>query len=53
MKEVETKMLNTRIPEDLIGRVKVYCAEKGITVQDFVTETLEERLHCKQKGPIC
>jgi predicted DNA binding CopG/RHH family protein len=37
-------MLNTRIPEDLIRRVKVYCAEKGITVQNFVTGTLEDRL---------
>ena len=42
--KVETKMLNTRMSEDLIRRVKVYCAQNGITVQDFVTETLEERL---------
>ncbi len=42
--KVETKMLNTRVPADLIRRVKVYCAENGITVQEFVTETLEERL---------
>ena len=41
---VETKMLNTRIPEDLIRRVKVHCAHNRITVQEFVTETLEERL---------
>lgn len=42
---VETKMLNTRIPEDLIRRVKVYCAQNRITVQEFVTETLEEKLN--------
>jgi predicted DNA binding CopG/RHH family protein len=41
---VETKMLNTRIPKDLIKRIKVYCADNEITVQDFVTETLEKRL---------
>ena len=42
--KVETKMLNTRVPEDLIRRVKVHCAQNGITVQQFVTETLEKRL---------
>ena len=33
------------IPEDLIRRVKVYCAQNGITVQEFVTETIEEKLN--------
>ena len=42
--KAETKMLNTRVPEDLIRRVKVYCAQNGITVQEFITETLKERL---------
>ncbi len=43
--KVDTKMLNTRVPEDLIRRVKVYCAQNRITVQEFVTETLEEKLN--------
>ena len=43
--KVETKMLNTRVPEDLIRRVKIYCAQNSITVQEFVTETIEERLN--------
>lgn len=42
--KVVTKMLNTRVPEDLITKVKVYCAQNRITVQDFIMETLEERL---------
>ena len=42
--DAETKMLNTRVPKDLIKRVKVYCAEHEITVQQFITETIEEKL---------
>ena len=42
--KVETKMLNTRVPKELVRRIKVYCADNEITVQDFVTETLERRL---------
>ena len=43
--EVETKMLNTRVPKDLIKRVKIYCAEHETTVQEFITQTIEEKLN--------
>ena len=43
--EVETKMLNTRVPKDLIKKVKIYCAEHEITVQEFITQTIEEKLN--------
>jgi hypothetical protein len=43
--EVETKMLNTRVPKDLIKKVKIYCAEHETTVQEFITQTLEEKLN--------
>jgi len=42
---VETKMLNTRVPKDLIKKVKIYCAEHETTVQEFITQTLEEKLN--------
>ena len=42
---VETKMLNTRVPKDLIKKVKIYCAEHEITVQEFITQTIEENLN--------
>jgi len=42
--KTETKMLNTRVPKELVRRIKVYCADNETTVQDFVTETLEKRL---------
>ena len=43
--EVETKMLNTRVPKDLIKKVKIYCAEHETTVQGFITQTIEEKLN--------
>ena len=38
------KMLNTRIPKELIKRIRVYCAEHEITIQDFITEAAQEKL---------
>ena len=43
--DVETKMLNTRVPKDLIKKVKMYCVEHETTVQEFITRTLEEKLN--------
>ena len=47
--KTETKMLNTRLPKDLIERVKVFCAEKEITIQDFVTDAVIEKLELVYK----
>ena len=43
--DAETKMLNTRVPKDLIKKVKMYCVEHEITMQEFITQTLEEKLN--------
>jgi hypothetical protein len=40
----ETYLLNIGLQEELIKRVKVLCAEKEITVQDFVTDAIIEKL---------
>ena len=40
----ETHMLNIRLQKELIKRVKVFCAEKEITVQDFVSDAVIEKL---------
>ncbi len=40
----ETHMLNIRLRKELIKRVKVFCTEKEITVQDFVTDAIIEKL---------
>ena len=40
----DNKMLNARIPKDLIKRVKHYCTDKEILIQDYVAEALEKDL---------
>ena len=40
----ETHMLNIRLQEELIKRIKVLCDEKEITVQDFVTDAIIEKI---------
>ena len=40
----EPNMLNIRLHEELIKRIKVFCAEKEITVQEFVTDAIIEKL---------
>jgi predicted DNA binding CopG/RHH family protein len=40
----ETQMLNIRLRKELIKRVKSICAEKEITVQDFVADAIIEKL---------
>lgn len=47
--DIETKdqnlvMLNTRVPKQLVKDVKIFCIEKEITVQQFVTEALTKSL---------
>jgi len=43
--ETETEMLSNRLPTDLIERVKIFCAEKEITIQDFVTDAKHNRIN--------
>jgi hypothetical protein len=40
----EPNMLNISLNKELIKRVKVFCAEKEITVQEFVTDAIIEKL---------
>ena len=45
----ETHMLNIRLQKELIKRVTVFCDEKEITVQDFVTDAILEKLELAYK----
>ena len=47
--KTETEMLRNRLPKDLIERVKIFCAEKEITIQDFVTDAITEKLELAHK----
>jgi hypothetical protein len=42
--KIETKLLNILIPEDLMERIQTICAEKDMTVQDFVTDSIIEKI---------
>ena len=45
----ESNMLNISLQKELIKRVKVFCAEKEITVQEFVTDAIIEKLELVYK----
>ena len=45
----DLKMLNTRVHKDLVKRMKVVCAEKEITIQEFMTEAISNQLS-KMRG---
>ena len=42
--ETETEMLSTSLPKNLIKRVKICCDERKITIQDFVTDAIIDKL---------
>ena len=42
--KTETKPLNILLPEELMERVQTLCAERNMTIQDFVTDAIIEKL---------
>jgi len=42
--ETETEILNTGLPKGLIKRVKTFCDENEMTIQDFVTDAIIDKL---------
>jgi hypothetical protein len=49
MENTETKTLNISLRKELIKRVEVFCAEKRITVLDFVTDAIIEKIELSYK----
>jgi hypothetical protein len=47
--KTETKLLNIMLPEELLGRVKNYSKEKNMTVKEFVTDAIIEKLKLAYK----
>jgi GTPase SAR1 family protein len=45
----EPKYLNIVLPEELIKRVNTLCSEKEMSVQDFVTDAIIEKLQLAYK----
>ena len=47
--KTETKLLNIMLPEELLERVKSYCKEKNMTLKEFVTDAIIEKLKLAYK----
>ena len=45
--EKDLKPLNTRLPRNLIKRLKMYCVREDASIQDFVTQAIEKQLEEK------
>jgi NRPS condensation-like uncharacterized protein len=47
--KTETKLPKIMLPEELLKRVKSYCNEKNMTVKEFVTDAIIEKLNLVYK----
>jgi len=47
--KTETKMISTRMPKDLMKRVKIFCDENEMTIQDFLADAIIEKLELAHK----
>ena len=47
--KTETKLTKIMIPEELLKRVKSYCNEKNMTVKEFVTDAIIDKLKLAYK----
>ena len=49
MEKTETKMLNVRLHEELVERVRAHCRERNMTIKEFVTDAIIEKLELAYK----
>jgi predicted DNA binding CopG/RHH family protein len=47
--KTDAKELNVMLPEELLERVQALCAERDMTIQDFVTDAIIEKLELAHK----
>lgn len=48
-KTIKSKPINLMLPEDLIKRINSFCVEQEITIHEFVTDAIIERLNLVYK----
>jgi hypothetical protein len=48
-KKTETKLPKIMLPEELLERVQSYCNEKKMTVKEFVTDAIIDKLKLAYK----
>lgn len=39
------KRITIEVPEDMFYKIKVYCAEQKISIKDFLTNIIKEKLN--------
>jgi len=49
MEKTEKRLLNIMLPVELIQRVNAVCADKDITIQEFVADAILDRLELVYK----
>ena len=47
--KTEAKELNIMLPEELIKRIYLLCDKRGMTIQEFVTDAIIEKLELAHK----
>jgi NRPS condensation-like uncharacterized protein len=47
--KIETKILKIMLPKELFKRVEALCAEREMTLQDFVIDAIIEKLELANK----
>ena len=47
--KTDAKQLNIMLPEELMERIQALCDERGMTIQDFVTDAIIEKLQLAHK----
>ena len=47
--KTEAKELSVMLPEELIKRIYLFCDERDMTIQDFVTDAIIEKLELANK----
>ena len=47
--KTKTKAVKITLPEELLERVKSYCKEKNMTVKEFMTDAIIEKLRLAYK----
>ena len=47
--KTDAKQLNIMLPEELIKRLYLFCDERNVTIQDFVTDAIIEKLQLTHK----
>jgi hypothetical protein len=47
--KAKKELLNITLPEELIDRVNIVCADKDITIQEFISDAIIDKLELVHK----